>query len=281
MWLFCALWLTLFVWGAFGFNSTKESLLYPYDYAWLNRTHYYQDGNDSQIKSNTVDACTSFYLSPLFTDDMILQREPSQAVIFGFGTPNGSVEVTLIESNNPSNTQTFTATITDGASKDSSLGLGECSWHVILPAMPATLGNGSRYDFTFECVDNCKNWTSNETIKISNVQFGDVWACTGQSNMMLGVDHTFSWYNYTINQTTMNYNIQVIKIKNVQSLVPLDSRSYFGNDLQWQQASYTNLTNLEFSAVCYYYARHIVDFWRANNLGMSTFFFFLLVQGCL
>ena len=243
-------------------------------YAYVDQTHYYLNNDLSKLHVSAVNPCDQLYLSQLFTDDMILQRSPSQSVIFGFGTPNATVQVTVYNGDNSFH-QSFITSINDANSKanDYSLGLSECTWSVVLPPINASNGltvnnDGSSY-YTIEvsCINSsCTNWNSSNVISVTNIQFGDIWVCTGQSNMWLGVEHTYSWYNTSINQTCDNYNIKVFKLPQVMSLTPLDSKKWIGNNgLKWENASYNNLTKLEFSAVCYYFARNLIDFWTQNN----------------
>ncbi|MEM9478066.1 MAG: sialate O-acetylesterase [Verrucomicrobiota bacterium] len=89
-------------------------------------------------------------LHGLFTDNMVLQREMPISV-YGTGDDGEVITVGL-------NDQSAKATVADG------------EWKVTLPAMPA----GGPHTMTV---------TGNNTITIENILLGDVWLCTGQSNM--------------------------------------------------------------------------------------------------
>ena len=58
------------------------------------------------------------------------------------------------------------------------------TWKVLLRPTPA----GGNYSITAECT-GCLN---SSTVSLSNAVFGDIWVCSGQSNAMLWVSHTFS-----------------------------------------------------------------------------------------
>ena len=89
-------------------------------------------------------------LHGLFTDNMVLQRDAPLA-IFGSGAEGERVTVEL-------NGQRVLATVVSG------------QWKATLPAMHA----GGPYALTV---------TSTATVTLKNIMIGDVWICTGQSNM--------------------------------------------------------------------------------------------------
>lgn len=85
----------------------------------------------------------------------MLQKNPEQAQIWGYGDSAGTMVDILVDG-----TQTAHATI--GSDR---------KWSAKLPPMAA---GGSH---TIEVQ------SSGSSAKISNVMFGDVWVCSGQSNM--------------------------------------------------------------------------------------------------
>jgi len=145
---------------------------------------------------------------------MVLQMQPAKSAIYGFLDFNASmagavVQVTLTpDSGAPTTVQaTLNATVqTFGPSwGPRNLNASQCpgclppfnpfnvplaSWKALLPPQPA----GGNYTVTAVCTGCSPLGPS--TISISNVAFGDVWYCTGQSNMWLPVLHTY-WRNET------------------------------------------------------------------------------------
>ena len=77
--------------------------------------------------------------------------------------------------------------------------------------------------------------------------------------MWLPVQHTFSWYNTTINQSCNDYDIRFYHTPVTMSLVPRDARQWV-NAWKWYYADYNNATTQTLSAVCYYYARNLYDY---------------------
>ena len=132
---------------------------------------------------------------------MVLQMQPAKSAIYGFLDFNASmagavVQVTLTpDSGSPTTVQaTLNSTVqTFGPdwgvrSVNASLCPGclppfnpwntpLASWKALLPPQPA----GGNYTVTAVCTGCSPLGPS--TISISNVAFGDVWYCTGQSNM--------------------------------------------------------------------------------------------------
>eukprot|EP00310_Coccolithus_braarudii_P025044 CAMPEP_0183334410 /NCGR_PEP_ID=MMETSP0164_2-20130417/3020_1 /TAXON_ID=221442 /ORGANISM="Coccolithus pelagicus ssp braarudi, Strain PLY182g" /LENGTH=504 /DNA_ID=CAMNT_0025503537 /DNA_START=229 /DNA_END=1743 /DNA_ORIENTATION=+ len=94
---------------------------------------------------------------------MVLQRAPAQAVLWGYTHP-GSVVVTTMVTMNKQQVYTSTAEA-DG------------TWRVTLDAIPAS---DTPHNFSFAS-------TVGEEFAITNVLFGDVYICSGQSNMQSAV----------------------------------------------------------------------------------------------
>lgn len=95
------------------------------------------------------------FLSPMFSDHMVLQRGKPN-VFWGWTTPGASVRVTLAE---------LEATVTAAA---------DGRWEARLQPPPA----GGPYAVTI---------TGPQTVELQDVMVGDVWLCSGQSNMNVGL----------------------------------------------------------------------------------------------
>ena len=105
-----------------------------------------------------------------FSDFAVLQREPSRAAVYGtVPSPSGSnprVDVTF-------NSIKISADISDN------------NWIAYLPPTPA----GGDYTITATCTSGCVN---SSTASINHVTFGDVFYCSGQSNMWLPLHYTYA-----------------------------------------------------------------------------------------
>lgn len=95
------------------------------------------------------------FLSPVFTDNMVLQRDQEDAV-WGWADPGAKVTVSLA-----------------GQTADAVAG-ADGKWKLLLPALPA----GGPHTMTV---------SGPEQVTLENILIGDVWICSGQSNMEWGV----------------------------------------------------------------------------------------------
>ena len=111
---------------------------------------------------------------------MVLQRAPAQASLYGFTNANpqsgvARITVTLKSTEGGASPESYTGTVfPDG------------TWKVLLSAKPA---GGS---FTASVACTSPGCASAASTTITDLTFGDVWYCTGQSNMELDLIHTFN-----------------------------------------------------------------------------------------
>ncbi len=155
-------------------------------------------------------------LPQIFGDGMVLQRNQPIAV-WGWADPGERVEVKL---NNQSQETTAGA---DGAWK--------------LQLSPEAAGG------PFQLVVAGKN-----TLTLSDVLIGEVWICSGQSNMEWSVTNS---NNAAQEIATANYpQIRHVKIPRTTAAKPLAD---IGEPLEWQAATPQHVG--DFTAVGYFYAR--------------------------
>jgi len=112
---------------------------------------------------------TRVLFSGIFSDHGVLQRAPARAALFGTAAAGAHVTVSVAGPNGYAHTtpQTVVASTSDPAIHG--------TWKVLLPARPPGVG----YTITARC-DACDNATA---ASLTDVAFGDVWLCSGQSNM--------------------------------------------------------------------------------------------------
>lgn len=157
-------------------------------------------------------------LHPLFTDHMVLQRD-KPLVVWGSAAPNEKVTVQI------------------GSQSKSAIAAADGSWKVALGAYPATR------QISFEVQGNNK-------ISLQNVAVGDVWVCSGQSNM--------AWLVKGANNATAEIaaaNYPQIRLLTVPQKIAATPQTGFAAAVQWKTA--TPQTVPDFSAVGYYFGREI------------------------
>jgi sialate O-acetylesterase len=158
-------------------------------------------------------------LAAIFDDHMVLQRDrPSE--IWGRANPHEQVTVTL------SNVARTTRADASG------------NWTLTVPTFRA----GGPHVLT------ARSATRTQTVR--DVLVGDVWLCSGQSNMEWTVSGTLNAYNEV--RFSENSSIRHVKIPLSPALEP---RADFAAPLEWQVAG--PKTTQDFSAVCYYFAREL------------------------
>ncbi len=158
-------------------------------------------------------------LPAIFGDNMVLQQKTDVAI---WGTAQNSSTVKVITS---WNRKMYTA-------KSGSDG----RWKV----MVATPSAGGPYEISV---------SDGKTVKLENVLIGEVWVCSGQSNMEMPVKGYFNQPVTGSNDaivTSSNPSIRLFTVKKSTSLQPLDD--FTGN---WQMCEPENVSN--FSATAYYF----------------------------
>ena len=163
-------------------------------------------------------------MGPLFSDDMILQRE-SQVPIWGLASPNE--KVTVLSSWN--NKTTSTTADNDG------------NWNVKIETPQA----GGPYQLNIS--------TSNSVLNYSNVLIGEVWIASGQSNMQMalfggGKEPVLG--SIDMIAQSKNSSIRLFTVKLSSSETPI--KQLRG---QWLVSSPANSSG--FSAVAYSFANYL------------------------
>ena len=160
-------------------------------------------------------------LTPLFTDNMVLQQK-QDIPIWGKADAGGEVTISL------NNQQKKAIVDADG------------DWKVSLSPVPV----GGPYELVIN---------GEETRTIKNVMVGEVWICSGQSNMEMAVDmEGSSVYNSKEEVDNANYpNIRLLMVDKTMGETPHENFESNG----WKECSSATISN--FSAVAYFFGRHL------------------------
>ena len=158
-------------------------------------------------------------LHEMFQDGVVLQRD-RPVKVWGNAQPNAEVRVSL------------------AGKRASGRAAADGRWEVRLPAPKA----GGPYTLTAT--------SGNENQAVGDVLVGDVWLCSGQSNMELQVKRTLNSRAEIADAN--NDRIRLLKVGLKESVAP---REHFPMPVQWQKTTPENVP--EFSAACYYFAREL------------------------
>lgn len=167
-------------------------------------------------------------LTPLFTDNMVLQQN-SQAPVWGKADPGAGIKVTTSWDN-----KTYTATTAaDGR------------WEV---KVSTPKGSFKKYSITI---------SDGEPLTLNNVLVGEVWICSGQSNMQMPME---SWRAVRVNQADINNSDQFasLRLLQVARATGMRERDWFKADFEgWTESSAETVRN--FSAAAWYFGRKLMQ----------------------
>jgi sialate O-acetylesterase len=158
-------------------------------------------------------------LARIFGNHVVLQRD-RPIDVYGTAKPGDAVTVTLA-----------------GATKQVTAG-ADGRWRIALPALPA----GGPHTLGARAGDRAQS--------VDDVLIGDVWLCSGQSNMEFAVRNTLNAGNEALHSA--NDGIRQVTIPRFAATAP---RADFDAPLEWKIAGPN--TTPQFSAVCYYTAREL------------------------
>lgn len=163
-------------------------------------------------------------LSPLFTDNMVMQQK-ADAPLWGTCEAGRTVSVT---------------TSWDKHKYEAVAG-NDGKWMVRV----ATPKAGGPYEITI---------SDGTPVTLHNVMIGEVWLCSGQSNMDMPVNGWGQVNNYEAEVKAANHsNIRLLRVDNIMAMRPQDSFTAMKGG--WQVCSPSTIA--PFSAVAYFFGRDI------------------------
>lgn len=181
------------------------------------------------VSSLSADPVVS--LPGIFGSGMVLQQN-MDVPVWGFAPPGQKVKVT-------------------GSWGESVEATADANWNwsgkIKTPA--AIPGQAPQYTLIFTGVNN--------TIQLDNVLIGDVWICSGQSNMEFSMTPNAPWTlgvtNYVTEIANANYpNIRLFKVPRKASPIPANNCGGAWNNCN-------PVTIPTFSAVAYYFGKELYD----------------------
>ncbi|KAM9299657.1 sialate O-acetylesterase [Gastrophryne carolinensis] len=183
-----------------------------------------------------VSADNTFRFASYYGSHMVLQQKPALALIWGYGEVGALVTVTLSEGMD---------TILKRAVAISETGV----WKVLLDPMD----HGGPYHL--EAHQSSK--TGETSIYLKDILFGDVWLCSGQSNMEMTVSQIFN-ASEELDRASHYPHVRLFTAALMASDTELEDLAKV--DLEWSLPTAQNLGHgafTYFSAVCWLFGRHL------------------------
>ena len=185
-----------------------------------------------QVEQMADDVSLNF-LSATLGDQMVLQRAPKQAIVFGHTLPHANVTTTF-------NGNSYTATADAGG-----------TWRQALPAMEAST---TPFNLTF-------TGSAGEKASLRDVVFGDVFVCGGQSNMQFAMGAVAN-ATEEIAKADEYPHVRLFTVgQGTKSAIALGDLQTVGQ--RWAVASAKSISGNGgfgyFSAVCWFFGRHVSE----------------------
>jgi sialate O-acetylesterase len=183
-----------------------------------------------------------------YQDHMVLQRAPQRAIVWGYGdTFNAPITLTIDKK--------IYHTISSSSPADA---VGASTWSMTLDAQT------DEGPFQVKVTQPLANG-SLETIALNDVLFGDVWICSGQSNMEFPVNRMFN-ASVEIENADKYPKIRLFTAAQAQSYTPQEELLSIG--LKWSVASNTSVASGYASAVCWLYGRMVQEDLGGRPMGL-------------
>ena len=183
-------------------------------------------------------------------DSMVLQRAPQRAIVWGYGDSHAVTTLTM-------NSTIYTIMSRSELANTQN----ESIWSVTLDPV------SDEGPFDIHITQPLANGT-NATITLSDVLFGDVWICSGQSNMQMTVGLIFNG-SEEIAKAGNYPKIRVFTASLLASITPIEE--LLGIELRWSVASPHSIGGPAWSymsAVCWLYGRMIHEALGGRPIGL-------------
>lgn len=189
-----------------------------------------------------------FRFANYYQDHMVLQHAPQRAIVWGY---------------------------TDATNTSLTLTIGDRVYQTISSPSLTDPTNGSMWTvqldpqteegpFQINVTQKLPNGTS-DTIVLNDVLFGDVWVCSGQSNMGFPLHQMFN-ASIEINNAYKYPKIRLFTVANTNSYIPQEE--LMGIGLRWTVASNDTVASGANSAVCWLYGRMIHEGLGGRPIGL-------------
>lgn len=216
----------------------------------------------------------TFGFSPVLGDYMVLQQSPAAAAVYGVVPPGAKGPTVIVTVTEGKTSYTVTAKVGKDATHQpygyvnpttgAQLPVTANTWKALLHPTAA----GGDYTITAKC-DGCNGTGTTTTATLSGVTFGDMWYCSGQSNMWLPVQYSFS-RNDTVKA------IRDGKFKNIRGMFsPSATTPTAGRWATAQQAiadgneTHPTYSLFQMGATCWYFAQSLAERGLSTPIGIA------------
>jgi sialate O-acetylesterase len=167
--------------------------------------------------------------NPIFSDNMVLQQG-TDIVVWGIAAPGENVNVTLERKTANSASATGSGFTADKDGK----------WSAKLAKQPA----GTGYTMTVK---------GKNTVVFKNVAVGEVWVCSGQSNMEMSVNGSET--PDEVKKAAKNPNLRLFTVHTRATAKPIDDQSDLKHFTKWEESGPDTVGG--FSAVAYHFGQKL------------------------
>ena len=190
----------------------------------------------------------AFRFANYYQDHMVLQRAPQRATVWGY-----------IDTANTSITLTMAGKVYETRSSLSySDATNQSIWTLTLEPQP------EEGPYEIQVTGKLPNGTA-VTISLEDVLFGDVWVCSGQSNMQFSVSGMFN-ASVEIQNANKYPKIRLFTLVDTVAYTPLEEPLAIG--MKWSLASNGTVSSGYTSAVCWLYGRMIHESLDGRPIGL-------------
>lgn len=179
---------------------------------------------------------------------MVLQRAPQKSIVWGF-VDKVNAPIILTMNNKIYRTRSYLS-----AADPTNASI----WAVTLDAQT------EEGPFQVKVTQSLANGTL-ETIQLNDVLFGDVWVCSGQSNMGFSLRNMFN-ASIEIDNAYKYPKVRLFTVMPTQSYIPQEEVMAIA--LQWSVASNVSVGSGSNSAVCWLYGRMIHEGLGGRPIGL-------------
>lgn len=166
---------------------------------------------------------------PIFSDNMVLQQG-TDIVVWGTAGPGESVEVKVTRQAPGSASQAASAVTADKGGR----------WTVKVPKQPA----GTGYTVSVK---------GTNAVEFKNVAVGEVWVCSGQSNMEWSVN--ISETPEKVKEGAKNPNLRLFTVQKRTAPYPIKDQNDLKHFTKWTESAPDTIGN--FSAVAYHFGQKL------------------------